>query len=47
MAAAGLSVTGFEGDGFGTLTSSGALTGICNGVYYIGGFMLAATNGKF
>ncbi|EAS00754.2 zinc finger lsd1 subclass family protein (macronuclear) [Tetrahymena thermophila SB210] len=47
IAAGGLTVTGLEGNGFGTVTSSGAYTSVCNGVYYIGGYMLAASNASF
>ncbi|EAS00824.2 zinc finger lsd1 subclass family protein (macronuclear) [Tetrahymena thermophila SB210] len=47
IAAGGLTVTGLEGNGYGTVTSSGAYTSVCNGVYYIGGYMLAASNASF
>ncbi|KAL4482616.1 hypothetical protein ABPG73_021276 [Tetrahymena malaccensis] len=43
----GLTVTGLEGNGYGTLTSSGAFTSVCKGVFYIGGYMLAASNASF
>ncbi|KAL4499150.1 hypothetical protein ABPG72_017052 [Tetrahymena utriculariae] len=43
----GLTVTGLEGNGYGTLTSSGAYTSVCKGVFYIGGYMLAASNASF